>query len=73
MLLQLAELLNAVRSPLAAIEDQNHRFNPAMVAQGDNLILGVRQREIRRFIADFVADAGPGDRGRETKKDEYKQ
>jgi hypothetical protein len=50
---QLPELKRAVRSPMAAIEDQHDVFLAPIVAQGKPLSIQILQSEVGRLVADL--------------------
>ena len=56
MFLQPHELRQAVRSELAAIEDEYHVFGPAMVAQRNRFVIRVGERKIRCFITNLISN-----------------
>jgi hypothetical protein len=50
---QLAKLIGAIRSPVAAIEDQHDCFLIAITRERNRLAVLIFEREIGRFLANF--------------------
>jgi hypothetical protein len=63
-ILQLAELLRAIGSPVTAVEDQHDGFFAAVVGQRNIFPVLTLQSEIRRRLADFdPLEIGSGEIG----------